>query len=118
MLIVFMSQPDFACNCHALWKYIKQNTDYETAWIIKKIEYYQILQERGIKCAVYDTVEANEIISRADILIANSYTFLNINKREDQLLVNLWHGSGVKAHDYYDHNLNPCLLYTSDAADD
>ena len=107
MLIVFMSQPDFACNCHALWKYIKQNTDYETAWIIKKIEYYQILQERGIKCAVYDTVEANEIISRADILIANSYTFLNINKREDQLLVNLWHGSGVKAHDYYDHNLNP-----------
>ena len=59
MLIVFMSQPDFACNCHALWKYIKQNTDYETAWIIKKIEYYQILQERGIKCAVYDTVEAN-----------------------------------------------------------
>lgn len=107
MLIVFMSQPDFACNCHALWKYIKQNTDYETAWIIKKIEYYQILQERGIKCAVYDTVEANEIISGADIIIANSYTFLNINKREDQLLVNLWHGSGVKAHDYYDHNLNP-----------
>lgn len=107
MLIVFMSQPDFACNCHALWKYIKQNTNYDTAWIIKKIGYYNILQERGIRCAVYDTVEANEIISESNIIIANSYTFLNINKREDQLLVNLWHGSGVKAHDYYDHNLNP-----------
>lgn len=107
MLIVFMSQPDFACNCHALWKYIKQNTDYETAWLINKIPCYRILQQRGIECAVYDTAEANEIISRADIIIANSYTFLNINKREDQLLVNLWHGSGVKAHDYYDHNLNP-----------
>ena len=23
------------------------------------------------------------------------------------MLVNVWHGSGVKAHDYYDHNLNP-----------
>lgn len=107
MLMVFMSQPDFACNCHALWKYVKQHTDFETAWIIKKPAYYEILKERGIRCAVYDTVEANKIIEKANVLIANSYTFLNINKREDQLLVNVWHGSGVKAHDYYDHNLNP-----------
>ena len=59
MLMVFMSQPDFACNCHALWKYVKQHTDFETAWIIKKPAYYEILKERGIRCAVYDTVEAN-----------------------------------------------------------
>ena len=107
MLIVFMSQPDFACNPHALWKYIVNNTDFETAWIVKKINSYDVLNERGIKCAVYDTIEANEIISAADIIVANSYTYLNIPKRDDQLLVNLWHGSGVKAHDYYDHNLNP-----------
>ena len=107
MLIVFMSQPDFACNPHALWKYIVNNTDFETAWIVKKINSYDVLNERGIKCAVYDTIEANEIISAADIIVANSYTYLNIPKRDDQLLVNLWHGSGVKAHDYYDHDLNP-----------
>lgn len=107
MLVVFMSQPDFACNPHALWKYITENTDFDTAWIVKKSASYNVLTERGIKCAVYDTIDANEIISSADIIIANSYTYLNIQKKDNQLLVNLWHGSGVKAHDYYDHNLNP-----------
>lgn len=107
MFIVFMSQPDFACNPHALWKYIIENTNFDTAWIIKRAAYFDILVGRGIKCAVYDTVEANKMIASADIIIANSYTFLNIPKGENQILVNLWHGSGVKAHDYYDHDLNP-----------
>jgi CDP-glycerol glycerophosphotransferase (TagB/SpsB family) len=107
MLFVFMSQPDFACNPHALWKYITEHTDHDTAWIVKKVINYNILNERGIKCAVYDTLESCELLESADVFIANSYTFLNIPKKDNQLLVNLWHGSGVKAHDYYDHNLNP-----------
>lgn len=107
MLILFMSQPDFACNPHALWKYVVENTDYETAWIIKRGAYFKELTERGIKCAVYDSYESLELIDSADIIVANTYTFLNIPKKDNQLLVNLWHGSGVKAHDYYDHNLNP-----------
>lgn len=107
MLVVFMSQPDFACNPHALWSYITENTDFDTAWIVKKAVSYNSLTERGIRCAVYDSIDANAIISSADIIVANSYTYLNIEKNDKQLLVNLWHGSGVKAHDYYDHNLNP-----------
>lgn len=107
MRFVFMSQPDFACNPHALWSYIVKNTDFETAWIVKKVASYRILEERGIPCALYGTLEAIDYISNADVIVANSYTYLEIEKREDQLLVNLWHGSGVKAHDYYDHNLNP-----------
>lgn len=107
MLIVFMSQPDFACNPYALWKYVVENTDFDTAWIIKRGAYFEELTERGIKCAVYDSFESLEILDSADIIIANTYTFLEIPKKDNQLLVNLWHGSGVKAHDYYDHNLNP-----------
>lgn len=37
MLFVFMSQPDFACNPHALWEYVKDNTNHETAWLVKSI---------------------------------------------------------------------------------
>lgn len=107
MFVVFMSQPDFACNPHALWSYITKNTDFDTAWIVKKAISYNTLTERGIKCAVYDSIDANAIISDADIIVANSYTYLDIPKKDSQLLVNLWHGSGVKAHDYYDHDLNP-----------
>lgn len=107
MLMVFMSQPDFGCNPHALWDYVTHNTDIETAWVVKKIARYEALVERGIRCEVYGTLAAEKLIASADIIIANSYTYLEIPKKEHQLLVNLWHGSGVKAHDYYDHNLNP-----------
>ena len=107
MHFVFMSQPDFACNPHALWKYVTDNTEHETSWVVKKKISYDILNERGIRCELYGTLQAANLIESADVIIANSYTYLNIPKKDNQLLVNLWHGSGVKAHDYYDHNLNP-----------
>ncbi len=107
MLFVFMSQPDFACNPHALWKYVTDNTDHETAWIVKRIEHVHTLRNRGIECELYDTVGAERLLSKADYIVANSYTFQQIEKRPDQIMVNLWHGSGIKAHDYYDHLLNP-----------
>lgn len=106
MLFVFMSQPDFACNPHALYQYIKDYTTHETAWIIKKDERYFELLKRNIRCAVYDTMAGNQLISEADYVITNSYTFPKIAKRENQVFVNLWHGSGIKAHDFYHHDMN------------
>lgn len=102
-----MSQPNFACNPYALWKYITENTDYETAWIVKKNYYYDELNKRGIRCELYDSLAGNKLIEKADYVILNSYTFPNLPKRKNQIFVNLWHGSGIKAHDYYNHNLNP-----------
>ena len=102
-----MSQPDFACNPHELWVYIKQNTCHETAWIVKRRTHYDKLVERGIRCAVYDTLQARDLLLEADYIIANSYTFANIYKKKGALLVNLWHGSGIKAHDFYNTNLSP-----------
>lgn len=107
MLFVFMSQPDYACNPHALYEYIKTNTEHETAWILKRDGRYYDLKERGIRCAVYNTLEGNMLLAEADYVIMNSYTFLRIPKRENQIFVNLWHGSGIKAHDFYSHNMNP-----------
>lgn len=106
MLFVFMSQPDFACNPHALWKYIKENTNHDTGWIVKKNSSYDELKERGINCRLYDTLEGNHLIREADYVVMNSYTFQQLPKREGQVFVNLWHGSGIKAHDYFDHKMN------------
>ena len=106
MLFVFMSQPDFACNPHALWKYIEENTEHETGWLLKKDGHYEALKERGIRCALYDTLEGNRLLNEADYVITNSYTFEQLPKREHQIFVNLWHGSGVKAHDYFNHKLS------------
>lgn len=107
MLFVFMSQPDFACNPYALWKYIKDNTNHDTAWLLKRDNHYEIIKARGIRCAIYNTLDGQRLLSEADYVITNSYTFLNLPKRDNQIFVNLWHGSGVKAHDFYNHDLNP-----------
>lgn len=106
MLFVFMSQPDFACNPYALWKYIEENTEHETGWILKRNNRYDVLRKRGLRCALYDTIEGNRLLAEADYVIMNSYTFQQIPKRENQIFVNLWHGSGIKAHDYFDHNMS------------
>lgn len=106
MLFVFMSQPDFACNPHALWSYIRANTDYETGWIVKKENRLEGLRKRGVRCALYDTLAARQLLEKADYVIMNSYTFMELPKKKNQIFVNLWHGSGIKAHDYFDHNLN------------
>lgn len=107
MLFVFMSQPDFACNPHALYEYVRDHTEHETAWLIKKDERYYELVKRGIRCAAYNTLEGNKILDEADFVIINSYTFPNLEKREGQIFANLWHGSGIKAHDFYNHDIKP-----------
>ena len=71
MLFVFMSQPDFACNPHALWEYVKDNTNHETAWLVKRDKKYYELLRRGVRCAVYDTVEGNALLKEADYVIMN-----------------------------------------------
>lgn len=105
MLFVFMSQPDYACNPYALCEYIKNHTEHETAWLIKRDEKYYELRDRGIRCESYNTLEGNALLDEADYIIMNSYTFPNIQKRDDQIVVNLWHGSGIKAHDFYGHDM-------------
>lgn len=107
MLFVFMSQPDFSCNPYALWKYINENTEFDTAWIMKRSEYLEVIKERGIRCALYNTLEGQRLVDEADCVVMNSYTFLALRKREGQIWVNLWHGSGIKAHDYYNYEMNP-----------
>lgn len=107
MLFLFMSKPDFGCNPYALWKYIVENTEHQTAWLVKSPTNCEMLRERGIRCDRYNTREGNALVTQADYVIGNVYAFPAVPKREGQIFVNLWHGSGVKAHDYYDPQLAP-----------
>lgn len=106
-MFLFISKPDFACNPYALWLYIKENTDHETAWLVAEKKHLDVLRQRGIRCELYDTVKGNELVAEATYIISNVYVFGAIPKREGQIFVNLWHGSGIKAHDFYDVNLHP-----------
>ncbi|MDR0917710.1 MAG: CDP-glycerol glycerophosphotransferase family protein [Oscillospiraceae bacterium] len=102
-MFIFMSQPDFACNPHALWEYITERTDSKTAWLVRKQEVLFTLRERGIRCELYDTEKGNELLSQANYVICN--TIYDFPKHQNQIFVNLWHGSGIKAHGYFYKNL-------------
>lgn len=106
MLILFISKPDFACNPYALWKYITENTEHETAWLVSEKSHLEVLRSRGIICELYDTYRGNLLASKAKYVISNVYVFGAIPKKEGQIFVNLWHGSGIKAHDFYDYHLH------------
>lgn len=104
-MFLFISKPDFSCNPHALWKYIKENTEHETAWLVSDRRHLEKLRARGIRCEMYDTVRGNELAAQAKYIVSNVYVFGALPKKDGQIFVNLWHGSGVKAHDFYDANL-------------
>ena len=106
MLFVFISQPDFGCNPYALWKYINDNTKHETAWIVREKYVYENLCERGINCAMYDTMLGNKLLKRASFVVTNATAhYIFLPKYENARFVCLWHGSGIKAHDYSNPNL-------------
>lgn len=105
-MFLFISKPDFSCNPHALWNYIDKNTDHETAWLVSENKHLEVLRERGIKCELYDTMKGNELVSKAKYIVTNVYVFNALPKKRGQVFVNLWHGSGIKAHDFFDVNLS------------
>jgi len=100
-LFVFFSTSnnDFTCNPHALWKYICNNTKYKTIWYIKDRDVYNFLKKKGINCVLKETKEANIILQKAHYIVHN-YRYPFNKKQEGQIIINLWHGSGFKAHDF------------------
>ena len=74
-MFLFISKPDFSCNPHALWKYIKENTKHETAWLVSDRNHLEKLRARGIRCEMYDTVRGNELAAQAKYIVSNVYVF-------------------------------------------
>ncbi|MDR1397706.1 MAG: CDP-glycerol glycerophosphotransferase family protein [Desulfarculales bacterium] len=102
-LFLFISRPDFSDNSHALWKYINQNTAYKTAWLIKNRAACELLKERNIACELFDSAAGVALAQKARYVISNIY-FWGLHKYPGQIYINLWHGSGIKAHYFYDRN--------------
>jgi len=99
-LFVFITTTnnDFTCNPYALWKYICENTKYKTIWHIRNGDVYNFLKKKDIDCVLRGTKEAQNILQKARYIIHN-YRYPD-KKQEGQVIVNLWHGSGFKAHDF------------------
>lgn len=100
-LIVFESNPDFSDNSRGLWEYVTKNTSFETFWIIKEKNTYEILKSKGISCALKDTEIANSMINTAKFLITTSFEFAE-SKRIGQIHISAWHGFPLKIIGFFD----------------
>lgn len=97
-LFVFISRPDFSCNSHALWKYVSENTNYKSIWYTMNREVYAILKDKNIDCVLNGTKEAKEVLQKAHYIV-HTLRYLYA-KQEGQIVINVWHGSGIKIHDF------------------
>ena len=100
-LFVFESAPDFADNSRGFWEYLKNNENVDTFWCVRDENMCRRMQEKGIRCALFGTDEANEMIERADCFITSSFEFAYA-KRKNQIHVSAWHGFPLKLIGYFD----------------
>ena len=100
-LFVFESAPDFADNSRGFWEYLKNNENVDTFWCVRDENMCRRMQERGIRCALFGTDEANEMIEQADCFITSSFEFAYA-KRKNQIHVSAWHGFPLKLIGYFD----------------
>ena len=100
-LFVFESAPDFADNSRGFWEYLKNNENVDTFWCVRDENMCRRMQEKGIRCALFGTDEANEMIEQADCFITSSFEFAYA-KRKNQIHVSAWHGFPLKLIGYFD----------------
>lgn len=100
-LIVFESNPDFSDNSRGLWEYVNNSTDYETYWVIHDNNIIENLRSRNIACGQLNSIEANEMIAKAQYLVTSSFEFAYY-KKADQIHVSAWHGFPLKLIGFFD----------------
>ncbi len=95
--IAFSSFPDFSGNSKALYEAIvrKNIKKYELVWLIKDKKVCDILNEKGIKSFWEKDEHFLEEYHKAKIVFLTHDDYIN-DKKDDQILISLWHGIGPK----------------------
>ena len=94
-MITFISTPDFSDNSKSLWKYIEENTDYRTVWIVSNLELMNNLRKMGIEAYLNKSYEGIKHIIKSKYLVSTHHHF-SMLKIKKQVLVDLWHGVPLK----------------------
>ncbi len=99
--ILFSSFPDFSGNPKALYEYIAKNYSekFELIWVIYNEDSSDILKNINVKFVLYKSQEYEQIMQNIDIIFDTNGELLR-EKRENQIYVNMWHGSSPKKKGY------------------
>lgn len=118
-LIVFESEGDLSDNSFALYEYMNEeglDATYNFVWLVDDINqkdnpYKAKYVKKSGKC---DYIRRKYYLSRCKYYIYDHSNFLKDEKRKkDRVIVNLWHGAGVKASPYADKESNIDFFVTT-----
>ena len=94
--IGFSSYPDFSGNSKALYEDMKNlSNDYDFIWFCRDENIANRLNERGINAIWNKSENFEEEFNKTEIVLNTHDDYMNL-KKENQILINLWHGLGPK----------------------
>lgn len=107
--IIFSSLPDFSDNAKELYKYMSENykeKNYKYIWLLKNNPKSINLPDKQNTIFVRSTsnyhrgltFKAMHYISKSKLIFfTHGSPFTTMNKKSEQVVINLWHGCGYKA---------------------
>lgn len=102
MILFLTYQGDYTCNPRAICdEILRQELPYKLAWVVKKETDPSAFPE-SMKLVLRGSVEFYEAAASAKLFVDNTHDLprLGIHKKEDQYLLQTWHGSlGIKRLD-------------------
>lgn len=120
-MVVFESEGDLSDNSYALYEYmLKQEYDKKFCfvWFVENV--HQAPKNKNTKyvgkSGKINTVRKMIYLAKAKYYIydhCNYFDFYNFKKRDGQVIVNLWHGNGVKSTSYASRSSSADILITT-----
>lgn len=105
--MIFESKPDFSDNGRALYEYLIKNqfnNKYQMIWLVSNPGKYKKYKEKNVffikgKSPLhgFHTLKAFYYARTAKYLFFTHSSSWLVRKKEDQLVINLWHGCSYKA---------------------
>lgn len=103
--IIFSSTPSFSDNSKALYEYLGNNANsLKFVWIIDEVDTIPICDNNTIfvKRRVnwhggFPFATLRQVFTSKYLFFTHESPFSGLKKREDQIVINLWHGCGYKA---------------------
>lgn len=99
--ILFSSFPDFSGNPKALYEYILKTypDKFNLYWVTYNKTAQENLESKNINCMLFKSAKYEDIISKIDVIFDTNGELLT-EKRDNQLYINMWHGSSPKKKGY------------------
>lgn len=121
-VIVLESEGDFSDNSYALFDYLMRNqlsTGYAFVWLVDNLKNTELLFKNSVK--LISKSKKSHFFKKYYFLSIckyyifdhnNYFEYLNLKKKNDQYIVDLWHGCGFKFSEYATRKSNVDYLFT------